>query len=336
MSLNVRKPGLLTTVQDLGRPGYRRSGVVVGGAMDAVALRVANLLVGNEETAAGLEFTGPGPQLRFEADTLLALNGADFRPTLDGQPAPQGRVIAVAAGCELAFGTASGSGHWGYLAVAGGVAVPAVLGARATYLRAGLGGWQGRALRSNDTLPIGGLPAAIMRVHQQLMARCSLRRWAAATWWPAPELRYTGRAGAVTVRALPGPEFEQFDAASRAALWQQPFTMSPQADRMGARLLGPPLTRPEPRELLSSAVAFGTVQVPPGGQPVVLLADHQTTGGYPRIAQVISADVSQLVQAEPGQALRFAPVTLAEAQAAYRQQQTHLQQLRRGLALVYL
>ncbi len=329
MSLTVLKPGLLTTVQDLGRFGYQQAGLVVGGALDAVALRTANLLVGNPETAAGLEITLRGPHLRLLADTLLALTGADLGASISGQPVPLGRPVAVRAGTVLAFDKPTASGR-AWLAVAGGVAVPPVLGSRATYLRAALGGLGGRALRAGDELPVGEWSAAAQRLFNQLQPTAA--GGVAARWHVAQEPLASPGAPLV-VRALPGPEYEQFSPASQRAFWAESFTVTPAADRMGARLSGPPLERLASAELLSSAVTFGTVQVPAGGQPIVLLADCQTTGGYPRLAQVITADRGRLAQALPGAQLRFAPVTLAEAQAQYLAQEQHIDALARAVYL---
>ena len=329
MSLHILRPGLLTTVQDLGRPGYQHIGVVVSGALDAVALRVANLVVGNTEDAAGLEITLLGPTIRFEADHLIALTGADLSPTLDGQPMPMHRPVAVRAGTVLAFGAAR-AGCRAYLAVAGGLAVPLVLGSRATYLRAALGGWHGRAAQAGDELPVGE-PTATGQQLRHLIAPASLAaRWAAARWTPGPVLCPTPCPQPI-LRAIKGPEYEQFSAASQRAFWHEPFAITPAADRMGYRLHGPGLQREIATELLSSAVTFGTVQVPPGGQPIVLLADAQTTGGYPRLAQVITADFSVLAQAAPGQQLRFQEVPLAEAQTLYLAQERRVRALQRGI-----
>jgi antagonist of KipI len=328
MSLRILRPGLLTTVQDLGRPGYQHLGVVVSGAMDALALRVANLLVGNAEGAAGLEITLLGPTIRFESEHLITLTGADLSPTLDGQPMPPHRPVAVRAGTVLAFGAAR-AGCRAYLAIAGGLAVPQVLGSRATYLRATLGGWHGRALLAGDELPTGEPTATGQRL-QQALTPAFLANWTAARWTPGPALCPTPRPQPL-IRAVRGPEYEQFDEASQRAFWHEPFTITPAADRMGYRLQGPVLQRETATELLSSAVTFGTVQVPPGGQPIVLLADAQTTGGYPRLAQVITADFSALAQARPGQSLRFQEVSLPEAQALYLAQERRLQALRRAI-----
>jgi antagonist of KipI len=329
MSLRIIRPGLLTTVQDLGRPGYQHLGVVVSGAMDALALRVANLLVGNAQGAGGLEITLLGPTIHFESDQLIALTGADLSPTLNGQPASMHRPIAVRAGTLLAFGAAR-AGSRAYLAVAGGLAVPLVLGSRSTYLRAGLGGWHGRALRAGDELPVGDSTTIGQQLRELLAPTAAPRAWAAARWTPGPTLCPTPRLKSL-IRAMRGPEYEQFAPATQQAFWHKPFTITPAADRMGYRLFGPELRRETTAELLSSAVTFGTVQVPPGGQPIVLLGDAQTTGGYPRLAQVITADFGALAQAAPGQQLQFQEVSLAEAQALYLAQERRLRTLRRAI-----
>jgi antagonist of KipI len=330
MRISVLKPGLLTTVQDLGRLGYQQTGLVVSGALDAVALRTANLLVGNPESAAGLECTLRGPVLRFEAAALLALTGADLAATIDGQPVPLGRPVAVRAGAVLAFGAPKTGGR-AWLAVAGGVAVPLVLGSRATYLRAALGGLAGRALRAGDALPVGEWPATAQCLFEGIMANKSAD-WTAGKWGVAAAP--VARPGEpLVVRALPGPEYAQFAPASQRAFWAEKFTVTTEADRMGCRLSGPALERNTNTELLSSAVTFGTVQVPAGGQPIVLLADRQTTGGYPRLAQVITADLGRLAQALPGTRLRFQLVELAEAQAQYLAQEQRLRALARAVQL---
>lgn len=331
MSLSILRPGLLTTVQDLGRFGYQQAGIIVSGAMDARALRIANLLAGNNDDAAGLEITLLGPRIRFDADYLIALTGAHLSPTLDGRPVGLHRPVWVAAGTELAFGAAV-AGTRAYLAVAGGVAVAPVLGSRATYLRAGLGGLHGRALQAGDVVPVAAPSAASQQLMAALAARATSQTWVQAAWTPGPALCPRTPSNP-TVRAMAGPEYEEFAPASQRAFWQQPFTVTPEADRMGYRLQGPGLERRISAELLSGAVTFGTVQVPAGGQPIVLMADHQTTGGYPRLAQVITVDFPVLAQLRPGQPLRFQLVSLAEAQALYLARERQLRALRRGIAL---
>ena len=330
MSLFIRHPGLLTTVQDLGRTGYQKDGIVVSGAMDAPALRVANLLVGNAENTAGLEITLRGPRIRFDADHLIALTGAQLSPTLNGQPGAQNRLVWVAAGTELAFG-APAAGTRAYLAVAGGLAITPVLGSQSTYLRAGFGGWHGRALQPGDRLPTNAPTLLSQQLGQALAGRAPQAAWVQAGWTPGPALCPAPRPAPV-IRAIAGPEYEQFSSVSQRAFWAQPFVVSPEADRMGYRLQGSALERKTQTELLSGAVTFGTVQVPAGGQAIVLLADHQTTGGYPRLAQVITADFPALAQARPGQALRFQQVSLAEAQALYLVQERRLLALKRAVA----
>ncbi|GAC1598367.1 MAG: 5-oxoprolinase subunit PxpC [Hymenobacter sp.] len=329
MSLHITRPGLLTTVQDLGRFGYQKDGILVSGAMDATALRVANLLVGNSEGTAGLEITLLGPKLRFETTHLIALTGGNLSPTLNSQPAGMNRPIWVTAGTELAFG-APIAGSRAYLAVSGGLALAPVLGSQSTYLRAGFGGLHGRALQAGDDLPTAGTTAAGQQLGQAVAALAANAAWAAARWTPGPELCPRPGPNPI-VYAIRGPEYDQFSPQSQRHFWQAPFTLTTEADRMGYRLHGPVLDRQTDTELLSSAVTFGTVQVPAGGQPIVLMADRQTTGGYPRLAQVITASFSALAQARPGQTVRFQEVSLADAQALYLAQERRLMALRRGI-----
>ncbi|SDX58814.1 5-oxoprolinase subunit C family protein [Hymenobacter psychrophilus] len=332
MSLHLLRPGLLTTIQDTGRPGYRRAGVALSGALDARALRVANLLVGNAPGAAALEITLLGPTIRFSTDHLLALCGANLSATLNGQPLPLNRAVAVRAGTELSFGRPQ-AGSRAYLAVAGGLAAPLVLGSRATYLTAGIGGLEGRALRADDVLAVAAAAPAAIRLGQQLLAHSPELPGVAAPWFADPALTPRPKAAPV-LRAVRGPEYGQFTAASQGAFWAEEFQVTPASNRMGSRLAGPALLRAaDAPELLSAAVTFGTVQVPPGGQPIVLLADHQTTGGYPRLALIAAADWSRLAQVPPGGTLRFQEISLPEAQQLYLAQEDQLRQLERAVAL---
>lgn len=301
--IEVVKPGLLTTVQDLGRPGYRGVGVSLGGAADPFALRIANLLVGNPEDAAALEITLAGPELEFSVDAVVAIGGAAFAGL------PSWRPIAVRAGERLRFGTAE-QGCRGYLAVAGGIDVPVVLGGRGTSLRAGFGGLEGRALRAGDRLGIG--PAA-ERPFRGLALSPSLL----PSYGPAP-----------TLRVLRGSEAAEFGEA----LGETAFTVLPQSDRMGVRLGGKALKRGADVDLPSTAVAPGTVQVPPDGQPIVLLADAQTIGGYPQAAHVIGCDLPLAAQLRPGDSVRFEEVSLADAHALAATRERDIGMLRVGLA----
>lgn len=288
--LTVLRSGMQTSVQDLGRPGYRARGIGLGGALDRAALRLANLLVGNDPSAAGLEIVLGQFQARFEAPCWLALTGADAAATLDGQSLSVGWCYPVRAGQQLKLGSVA-TGMRSYLAVSGGIAAAPILGSRSTDLKAGFGGGAGRALQSGDVLPFGEAGR--------------LPRWIRGVR-PLP---FNHR-----VRALPGPEFDEFDEHSRHHFWQHSWQVSPQSNRMGYRLQGStPLAMSAPREMLSHGLLPGVVQVPPAGQPIVLLADAQTTGGYPRIACVIDADLDHLAQLRPGQTIHFIPCTQDEA-----------------------
>jgi antagonist of KipI len=218
--------------------------------------------------------------------------------------------------------------------VAGGIEVPEVLGSSATYLRASIGGWQGRALKAGDVLPCRKPTAGSKELWQQITVAAPNKTWAQASWSPSPEL-YSSLQINPVIRAIKGPEHDLFSTDSQRELWQQEFTVTLASDRMGYRLrgTGAALTLTHPTEMLSSAVPFGTVQVPTDGNPIVLLADHQTTGGYPRIAQVVTADFSQLAQVPPGGKFRFQEVSLAEAQQLFCQQELNIKRLRQAIRL---
>jgi KipI family sensor histidine kinase inhibitor len=305
--LSVLKAGMFTTVQDLGRPGFRASGVPPGGAADPIAARVANLLVGNPEEAAGLEFTLVGPELRFESAALVALGGAAF----PGLPAWQ--PVRIPAGTELRLGPAS-RGCRGFLAVAGGVEVPPVLGSRSTYVRGGIGGRCGRPLRDGDVLGVAEYGRRI-RGH-----------------WHIDERILPPYAHEPLVRIVPGAQSEEFDSA----LVTEVYRVTSHSDRMGLRLSGPPVAKRNGGGSTSSTVAAGTIQVPPDGQPIVLLADAQTIGGYPQVAHVIAVDLPLVAQLRPGDAVRFEAVTLAEAHRLALAREHALAVLRAGIAEKFL
>ncbi|KAA3440077.1 5-oxoprolinase subunit C family protein [Rufibacter hautae] len=329
MGIKVEKPGLLTTVQDLGRYGYQKQGMVVSGAMDSFALRLANLLTGNPENTAALEITLSGPRLRFQEDSLIALAGANLSPKLNGTPVPIHRPIFVRKETLLEFGAAV-QGCRAYLAVAGGIDVPLVMGSAATYARAALGGWQGRSLQKGDVLPLISATSEQLRHWQE---KCPAgESFLVSTWGLSPNLLPTYREHP-TLRVLPGPEYGLFSENTQETFWHAEFKVSPASDRMGYRLDGPSLQLQEPLELLSSAVTFGTVQVTTSGNPIILMAEHQTTGGYPRIGQVISADLPLLVQVRPGSKLRYRQVALSEAHQLYYHQEQTLEHLKRVLHL---
>jgi antagonist of KipI len=303
----VIRPGLLTTVQDLGRYGHQHEGVSVGGAMDTPALRLANALVGNPEGAAALEVTLMGPVLEFQDDAVISITGADLSATLDQQPIPRLRAIRVTAGSQLEFGERI-NGCRAYIAFSGGIDVPVVLGSRSTYLRAGIGGFGGRALARGDIIGIGEPASHARSIIPSIVM-------------PVPPR------DDVTIRAMRGRHFAALNRASRAALFsadEEPFRISAQSDRMGYRLEGPGITMQRAVEIASEPVAFGTVQLPPGGSPIILMADRQTTGGYPHVLEVASVDLPLLAQSVPGTRLRFSETSLEEAQSLYITREMHL------------
>ena len=280
--INVLQPGLFTTVQDNGRWGYQRFGIPVAGPMDRFAHRLANLVAGNQPSCATLEVTLAGPRIEFRRELLFAVCGADFELFLDGARVSMCTAHAARRGQCLAFGRLR-SGARAYVAVAGGLDVPHVLGSRATHVASRMGGFHGRALAAGDVLAVGD------RVARR--ARPGERRLPAA-----------GAAG--RVRVLPGPDDQRFGAQGAAALAAGDYRVSAASDRMGFRLEGPALEQAGP-ELLSCAVPAGAIQVPPSGEPIILMADRPTSGGYPRIATVISADLPVVAQLAPADRVAF-------------------------------
>ena len=321
--LTVLRPGMLASVQDLGRPGHRQLGICPGGALDTLALTLANRLVGNPDGAAGLELTMGGCEIRFEIPSRIAIAGDDFGATLDGVPLWPCWSLPVAAGQVLKLAGANRSaqkaGLRTWLAVAGGIEVPLVLGSRSTDLKAGFGGHQGRALKKGDKLALGTPTLDAQR----------LARRPFGVRGPDPG---RGADGATVLRVMPGPEFEQFTIASREALWGGSWRLTPQSNRMGSRLEGFELKRRRAVDMLSSGVIPGTIQVPPSGQPIILMGDAQTTGGYPRIGVVIRADLWKLAQAPLNGRLRLQQVDSAQALAAWDERRRYLSQVAQGLA----
>lgn len=301
--LQVVRAGMYTTIQDAGRGGHRALGVPLSGTADSLARRVTNALVGNPDDAAVLEFTLVGPELRFERDAVIAVGGAEFGDV------PRWRPVVVRAGTTLWLGAAR-AGCRGYLAIAGGLDVPVVLGSRSTYERGGLGGVAGRALHDGDTLSV---PVVHRRVHGR---------------WRIDERILPAYSSSPVVRVISGLHASEFDAG-----WLgRSYSVSAHSDRMGVRLQGEALVRRTGGELASLPVAPGTIQVPPDGQPIVLLADAQTIGGYPHVAHVATVDLPLVAQLRPGDTVRFQLITLAEARALIAAREKSLGLLHEGLA----
>jgi len=314
----VRSGGLQTTVQDRGRFGSRRLGVPLSGALDPYALRIANLLVGNHGDAAVLECTLRGPVIAFENETLVALCGGDFAADLDGVQVAGWRPIHVEAGSVLTIGNA----HRGLrccVAIAGGIDTVPVLGSRSTFVRANLGGYEGRALASGDVVPLGRPGADALTRIQQLRNK-------AARWFVDVRDVYGAEFAAPRLRAYAGAH-AQLMRGYVDAFFETEFTVAPASDRMGYRLSGKLPAAEAPGGLVSEPVVPGTVQQPPGSQAIVLLADAQTTGGYARVAHVAQVDLPRLAQASPGARVRFEQITREQAVQLLRKREQDLARL---------
>jgi len=303
-SVRVIKPGWCTTVQDLGRHGYRHYGVSASGAMDRLAFVSANRLVHNHDRAAALEITLIGPELLFEEATVLAITGADLSPTIDGHAADMWTTLAIHAGSRLTFGRRR-TGARSYLAAAGGFQAPLLWGSVSTHLSSGLGGLHGRALLAEDRLHVGlghGEGPSI-----------------GATLAVPQRPTYVDRP---TLRVIAGPQHVGTKALS--VLTTGTYQVSSQSNRMGYRLEGSLILYDSTQSSISDGTAMGALQIPPDGCPILLMADCPTTGGYPKLATVISADLSQAAQLQPGDTMTFRTTTLAEAEAALANQWRHI------------
>ena len=312
MSITVLQPGLLTTVQDLGRTGYQRFGVPVSGAVDPRSAGTANILAGNPEGEAVLECTLLGPRLRFEAAAVIAIAGGDLGPAVDGAPIPNYRVVKVAAGQTLSF-SGPKSGCRAYVAVCGGLEVPEVMGSWSTYMKAKMGGFQGRKLEKGDVIPLR---------EPDREPKNLTERGISPEFYPRP---------VYTLRVVMGPQDDAFPPESIRTLLTGTYAVTNEFDRMGCRLEGPAITHRDSADIISDGIAFGAIQVPSSGQPIVMLSDRQTTGGYTKIANVISGDFRVLGQLKGGDRVRFEAVSIQEAQEALLAQRASLRLLRRSL-----
>ncbi len=300
----VEAPGLLTTVQDLGRVGYGPMGVSASGAADPVALELANLLVGNERGAAALELTLTGGRFHFPQGAVVALAGSDFAAKLGTHFLEMWIPHAIPAGGTLVFG-ATQTGARCYLAVAGGICVEPFLGSASTHLVSGLGGFAGRALRKGDILQLHG--------SQKVLRRRRIAARVIETWKPRKTLRVT-----------PGPQWDGFPAAARESFFESSHMVTEDSDRLGLRLHGTLLPTDSLHGMITEGVTLGAVQVTPSGHTIILFVEQQTTGGYPKIANIISADLSSLGQLRPRDVIHFEQVSFEEARALWIEQQALL------------
>jgi antagonist of KipI len=311
VSFVVLRGGLHTTVQDAGAPGFARYGVPERGALDDVSLRIANMLVGNDEGAACLELTLDGPHLLFERGATVAITGASMSPCIGERPVGEYRPIDIGPSCLLRFGAAS-VGMRAYVAIGGGIDVPVVLGSRGTHTRARFGGLEGRTLRAGDRIMIGGdrAPAAPGEYH-------------AAHWFAG----HAPLGGEAIVRIIASPDQRHL----ARSLFEEPLTVSAQSDRMGIRLVES--VGAHDVSITSEPAPIGAVQLPPDGRPIVLMNDHQTTGGYPIIGCVAAVDRPLLAQARPGERIRCEEIAADRALALLRAREQELQRLRRWIEL---
>jgi biotin-dependent carboxylase-like uncharacterized protein len=301
-SILVESPGLLSTVQDLGRPGFGHIGVSPSGAADPLSLRLGNRLVGNVENAAALEMTLLGGTFVFREDGIFALTGSDFEAMVDNLAVRRGETIEVRAGQALQLGVTR-SGARCYLCVSGGVSVPLFLGSASTHVLSGLGGFEGRALRKGDVLTIGPASAPFRKraIASHVAKHGSSRN---------------------VLRVTPGPQADWFPESVQHSFYSCSYRVGEQSNRMGLRLEGPPLLLEAARSMITEGVSLGAIQVPSGGLPIILFVDQQTTGGYPKIANVISADLHRVGQLRPRDAIRFEQVTFEEARSLLIEQET--------------
>lgn len=321
MKIIVNKPGPLTTLQDLGRYGYQKYGVLVTGAMDSFSLRLANVLVGNKANEGALEMTVLGPTLVLPKGLIFALTGADLDAKVCGQKVPRFRPVYVQEECTMTMGFAK-EGCRAYLAVAGGFDVKTVMNSKSTYLRAKLGGFAGRPLAAQDELEVHDMPEKLKNFKERRSASHAF-----PLSYPMWSVSSSFIFGTGTIRVTKGLQYDWFDAASLEKFFGSEYLITMQSDRMGYRLDGEKLSQKEQREMISEAVTFGSIQVPADGNPIALLADRQTAGGYPKIGQIILADLPRIAQRTPGSKLYFELVTNQEAERLYLQQEDFLKQL---------
>lgn len=295
MSITVLNPGLLTTVQDMGRVGYQQFGVSVSGVMDPRSAALANIIAGNDQGEAVLECTMMGPQLQFDRANVIALAGGDLGPALDGKPIPNYQAVAVKAGQVLRF-TAPKTGCRTFIAFAGGLDIPLTMGSRSTYMKAKIGGYQGRKLEKGDKIGFRAPKDTLKHMEDRKLS---------PEFAPKP---------VYTLRVVMGPQDDAFTDAGISTFLSGTYTVTPEFDRMGCRLDGPVIAHKESGDIISDGIAFGAIQVPSAGTPIIMLGDRQTTGGYTKIAAVITADFRILAQLKAGDKVQFQKVPVEFAQ----------------------
>lgn len=315
MNLRIIKAGVLDTVQDMGRYGWQQLGINPGGVMDKLSAKVANILVGNDNHEPVIELHFPASSFFFEQPALIALSGADFSATINGDEVPALQPVLISKYSILQFHNIV-KGARAYLAIKGGFDLTKWLGSNSTHIKAGAGGYKGRSLQSDDEIALGAAPDLCPLIGKK---EYIVLPWKADTAWNNDD--------AEEILVLPGNEFGRLTDSSKEDLYRQSYIVTNQSDRMGYQLKGGTLSVNTNEEMVSSGVNFGTVQLLPGGQLIVLMADHQTTGGFPRVAHVITADHNKLAQMRPGDTIRFKFTDLLTAENLLIKQHQHLLQL---------
>lgn len=312
MGIRVLKAGMLTTVQDLGRTGYQSQGFSVAGVMDVRSFKIANLLLDNPENEAVLEFTLIGPTLQFTSETIIAITGGDFTPTLNGESAPMYQALYINRGDILKFGSAR-TGSRGYIAFSSYLDIPVVMGSRCTNLKSGIGGFKGRKLKDEDYINF--------RIKRRYLPYFLSRKLKPDDFSQE----------SATLRVVMGPQDTMFDRKGIETFLSQDYTVTSDFDRMGCRLEGPFIAAKESADMISDGIAYGSVQVPSHGKPIILLSDRQTTGGYPKIATVASVDIPKLVQRKTDHRVRFTAVSVQEAQKLYLEEERAYEKMRSAI-----
>ncbi len=299
--IRIIKPGLLTTVQDLGRSGYQQYGVTVSGVMDNASARLANILVGNDEGEGLLEITMLGPEIELLEDMVVAITGGDLLPVLNGNAVAMGKSILAKSGDRLAFRGVK-NGCRSYVAFSGGIQVPILMGSKATFTRGSIGGFEGRALKTGDILTIGdpGKPLNLL-----------IGRELRESWY---EYNQT-----IELRVVLGPQADAFTEAGVKTFFSNAYAVTNECDRMGYRLEGEKIQHKKGGDIISDGIAMGAIQIPSHGQPIIMMADRQTTGGYTKIGNVVTVDLPKVAQAKPGDKIVFKEVALEEAHRLLRE-----------------
>lgn len=310
MGIRVLKGGMMTTVQDLGRNGYQSQGFSVAGVMDVRSFKIANLLLDNPENEAVLEFTLIGPTLEFTSATIIAITGGDFQPTINGEPAPMYTAIYMNKGDILKFGSAR-TGSRGYIAFSSYLEIPVVMGSRCTNMKSKIGGFKGRKLQAGDYINF--------RIKRRYLPFFLSRKLEQDNF----------DQDSATLRVVMGPQDSKFSKKGIETFLTSEYTVTSEFDRMGCRLDGAYIAPKESSDIISDGIAFGSIQVPAHGKPIILLADRQTTGGYAKIATVASVDIPKIVQRKTDHKLRFEAITVQEAQALYLEEQNELDKMRK-------